>query len=321
MNFKLLLKGMAMGIAEAIPGVSGGTLAFITGIYEELLNTIKSITPTNLKLIFTDRRAFWSAINGKFLFFLFAGIMLGIILGVLVISHMLETNKEVLWSLFFGLVLASAIYLGKDVKWNISSIALALIGMLITFIITTFAPIDGSDNPIYLFFAGSIAVSALMLPGISGSFILLLLGLYDKVINGLKLLITEQDWSQLFTLVVFGLGVLTGLFTFARLLSWLFKKYHNHTMALMIGILIGSLNKLWPWKKILEAMNKKSGEISIINDTRLEDADSWKILSETNLMPTEYALYASPQLLFCCVAFIIGAISVWALSRLDNRKI
>jgi len=320
MNIALILKGAAMGIAEAIPGVSGGTLAFITGIYEELLQTIKSITPANLKLVLTDRKAFWKAINGSFLLMLLIGMVGGIVVGVLVISHMLENSKEILWSLFFGLVAASAIYLGRDVKWDIKNIGLAIIGAVITYFITMISPVEGSDNPLYIFFAGAIAISALMLPGISGSFILLILGLYDKIINGLKALISEQDFSQLLTLIIFGLGVLTGLFTFARLLSWLFKKYHNPTMALMIGVLIGSLNKLWPWKKILTAMDKSSGKISEINNTILPDADNWKILTETNLMPGDYSIFSSPQTLACIIALAIGAGIVGLLSTLDKRE-
>ncbi|MEL6122636.1 MAG: DUF368 domain-containing protein [Bacteroidota bacterium] len=315
----LTLKGMAMGIAEAIPGVSGGTLAFITGIYEELLWTIKSINPGNLKLILSDRAAFWKAINGPFLLWLLFGMAGGLILGVLVISHMLETNKEILWALFFGLVLASAVLLGKDVEWDRKSILMAVVGAAFAYAVTMFSPVTGSTNPVYLFLSGMLAVSALMLPGVSGSFILLLLGLYDSIINGLKAIIAEQDFSALGTLVFFGLGVLIGLFTFAKVLSWLFAKFRNPTMAVMIGILIGSLNKLWPWKLIETAMDKTTGNVETIGSTILPTHTEWKILTETNLLPMTYQNYTDPKLLLCIVALVLGAFLVLMLSRLDSR--
>jgi len=321
MNIGLILKGAAMGIAEAIPGVSGGTLAFITGIYEELLETIKGITPQNLKLIFTDRKAFWKAVNGPFLLMLLIGMGGGLIFGVLVISHLLETQKEILWALFFGLVLASAYFLGKDVKWGSQAIILAVLGGILSYIITTFAPVSGSTHPVYLFLSGCIAVSALMLPGISGSFILLILGLYDVVINTLKALISEQDLSGFGTLFIFGLGVLTGLFTFARVLSWLFKKYSNGTMAVMIGILIGSLNKLWPWKRIDTAFNKETGEISEINNIMLPDRELYKIVTESNLMPNVYANMGDNKLISVVLAFIVGMIIVALLFRFSNKNV
>ncbi|MFT6808992.1 MAG: putative membrane protein [Saprospiraceae bacterium] len=319
MNIGLILKGAAMGIAEAIPGVSGGTLAFITGIYEELLETIKGITPQNLKLIFSDRKAFWKAINGPFLIMLLVGMGGGLIFGVLVISHLLETQKEILWAMFFGLVLASAFFLGKDLKWRASSVLLAILGCVLSYLVTTFVPVSGSTNPIYLFLSGCLAVSALMLPGISGSFILLILGLYDIVINSLKALITEQDLSGLGTLFIFGLGVLTGLFTFARVLTWLFKRFKNGTMAVMIGILLGSLNKLWPWKRIDTAYNKETGGGMEINSIALPDTEVFKIISESNLMPTAYSEMGDAKLLGVIAAFIVGLMIVALLFRYGKK--
>lgn len=314
----LALKGAAMGIAEAIPGVSGGTLAFITGIYEELLRTINAINLQNIKLLFSDPRKFWLVINGHFLLWLLVGMGGGLVFGVLVISHLLVSQKEALWGLFFGLVLASAYFLSKDVRWHSKSILLALGGALLSYLITTLAPVSGSDNPIYLFLSGCIAVSALMLPGISGSFILLILGLYDLVINTLKGVITEQDWGGLGLLLVFGLGILTGLFTFARLLSWLFKRYYNATMAIMIGILIGSLNKLWPWKKILVAFNKETGVFQSVDSISLSDLENFKVVTETNLLPTQYAAYGDNKLWLVMGACAAGITLVTLLFWLNK---
>lgn len=320
MNISLLLKGAAMGVAEAIPGVSGGTIAFITGIYEELLDTIKGIQPSNLKLIFSDRKEFWKAVNGPFLLWLFLGMGAGLVVGVLVISHLLETQKEILWGLFFGLVLGAAIYLGKGVKWNWQAIVALIVGTLGSYLVTTLVPSSGSDHPLYLFFSGAIAISALMLPGISGSFLLLMLGLYAKIINTVKAVLTEFDFSGLGTLMIFGSGVLVGLFTFARVLSWLFKNYRNTTMGAMIGILIGSLNKLWPWKKITAVYAKLTDSIESFDGIALVDGENYKVLSEANLLPSQYASYSDPKLLLVSLALIIGFLAVIGASRLGSSE-
>ena len=320
MNISLMLKGAAMGIAEAIPGVSGGTIAFITGIYEELLDTIKGIQPANLKLIFSDRKAFWKAINGPFLIWLLLGMGAGLVFGVLVISHLLETQKEILWGLFFGLVLGAAIYLGKGVKWNWQAILALIIGTIASYLVTTLIPSTGSDHPLYLFLSGAIAISALMLPGISGSFLLLILGLYAKIVETLKAVLTEFDFSGIGTLMIFGAGVLVGLFTFARVLSWLFKSYRNTTMATMIGILIGSLNKLWPWKKITAVYAKLTDSIEFFDGIALVDGENYKVLSESNLLPSQYATYADPKLIWVSLAVVIGFIAVIGASRLSPSE-
>ena len=319
MNIGLALKGAAMGIAEAIPGVSGGTIAFITGIYQELLETIKGITPSSLGLIFKDRKAFWAAINGKFLLWLLIGMAAGLITGILVISHLLEHHQILLWAFFFGLVVASAAYLARDVKWSLTSIIGAVIGGVLAYIITNLAPSAGSENPFYLFFSGCLAISALMLPGVSGSFVLLLLGLYDQIINGLKAIISDQDFSQLMPIGIFAAGAFVGLFSFARILSYLFKKYPNNTMATMIGVLIGSLGKLWPWKKITSVYNKVTGETTSIEAVKLPDNETFKILSETNLLPQQYGVYEDPRTLIACICLIGGIAVVFLLSKVAKQ--
>jgi len=313
MKWDLIWKGAAMGIAEAIPGVSGGTLAFITGIYEELLRTIRSITISNLRLILTDRKAFWAAINGPFLLFLFAGMALGLIFGVLVISHLLEHHQNVLWSFFFGLVLASAVYLAKDVRWSRTNMVAALLGIALALAVTSLTPASGSDHPLYLFVAGCIAISALMLPGLSGSFLLLILGLYDQIITAVKSLITEQDLDQLIPLTIFGSGVLVGLFSFARVLTFLFKKYPSTTIATMIGILIGSLSKLWPWKMIHSAYNKETKVIDQINAVSLPEGIEYKVLSESPVWPWIYGKTADPEYILIILALLIGSALVLAM--------
>jgi len=207
MNISLLLKGAAMGIAEAIPGVSGGTIAFITGIYEELLRTIKSFTPSGLLQLFKDPRAGWQTLNGTFLFWLLLGMAAGIVVGVFGISHLIEHHQILLWAFFFGLVLASAAYFAIDINWNLYYTILAIAGATLAYGMTQFLPAQGSENPLYLIMSGILAISALMLPGLSGSFILLLLGLYQTVIGGVKGILSG-DLSKLSVVGFFSVGAL-----------------------------------------------------------------------------------------------------------------
>ncbi len=316
MNIGLLLKGAAMGIAEAIPGVSGGTIAFITGIYEELLDTIKAITPGNIKLIRHDRIGFWKAINGPFLVWLLIGMGGGLITGILVISHLLKHHQSLLWAFFFGLVVASAIFLAKDIRWTVYNILGAVMGALLAYMITNLAPASGSSHPLYLFMAGCMAISALMLPGISGSFILLLLGLYDQIINGLKGIIVNQDFSQLLPIGIFAAGALTGMFSFARIMSFLFKKFPQSTMAIMIGILFGSLGKLWPWKIITQALFKTGNRIVDVNDVKLPDQELYKVVSESLVMPGTYSEYGDPRTVFVLLCMTLGIFAVVIIAKL-----
>lgn len=315
----LMTKGVFMGIAEAIPGVSGGTIAFISGIYQELIETIKSITPNNLKMIFTDRRQFWHAINGAFLMRLMIGMALGLVFGVFVITHLLETEQELLWAFFFGLILASAVWMSRDIRWSVNYVLIMLAGAVITFYITGLNPSTGSDHPLYIMMAGAIAITALMLPGISGSFMLLLFGLYHTIMFAVKDILSGVIESpQVIVIAAFALGALIGLFTFARVLSYLFKHYEHLTMALLIGVLLGSLNKLWPWKVITTAYNKETNSIIYINDISLPDDSIYKIVSESNISPTEYSSYSDPKLMMACLLALVGVGLVSLLSRMGR---
>lgn len=310
-----------MGVAEAIPGVSGGTIAFITGIYEELLSTIKSFTPTNIKLAFSNPKAFWVSINGPFLVMLFLGMAFGLSIGVIVISSLLETHKPLLWAVFFGIVVASVIFMGRDVKWNAKAIALGVLFALVSYGLTLLNPAQGSNQLLYVFMAGCIAISALMLPGISGSFMLLLLGLYDAIIHAVKNMITTLSFGEDFWMIlVFSLGLIVGLFSFARVLSFLFRDYHNLTMASMIGVLLGSLNKLWPYKEINTAFDKETGLIESVHQVRLTDPDRYKVVTESNLTPGEYAMFESPQTLIVILLATAGFVLVWWMMRHDPIK-
>lgn len=262
-NLGLVLRGMAMGIAEVIPGVSGGTIAFITGIYERLINAIKAVLGPELIRSWRSGgfRQTWRTIQGSFLLFLLMGMALGVVVGVLVVTHLLETYPVLLWAFFFGLIVASAIYIGRQVgTWGMVQIFGCLLAAVAAYWITVATPSQGTGALWFVFVSGMIAISALILPGISGSFILLLLGMYTLIIPAIKDFLETQRTDSLITLGVFGLGCLLGLATFSRLLSWTFKRYHDTTMAVLTGFMIGSLNKIWPWRNVLVYRTDSSGE-------------------------------------------------------------
>lgn len=299
------LKGMAMGIAEVIPGVSGGTIAFITGIYERLLDAIKSVNFSLIKTLKEDGiKGFWKAIDGNFLIALFGGMILSILLFTKLITGLMETNKELLWAFFFGLIVASAIFIGKQIqKWNLSTVGLLLLGLAIAFYITVAVPAQGSDSLLMVFFAGAIAISAMILPGISGSFLLLLMGMYQIILPALSEVIETQATDKLMIVGVFAVGCLVGLLTFANLFSWTFKTYREQTLAILTGFMIGSLNKVWPWRNVLETRINSKGEEVPFRDL--------------SVLPMNYT-DGEPMVLGVIVLAVIGATAVFALERFSK---
>lgn len=271
----IYLRGLGMGAADVVPGVSGGTIAFISGIYEELLNTIKAFNFTNIKSIPKEGIvSFWKKINGTFLFALFAGIASSIISLASIISGILEqegqTGEKIgLWSFFFGLIIASVVYIAKQIKgWGIKEIIGLVLGGGIAFYVTIAQVSDNSESVFFLFFAGAIAISAMILPGISGSFILVLLGAYQPVMKAIKELISilkSGEYGELLTvslpILVFAVGCIVGLLSFSRVLSFLFKNHQKITLATLTGFMIGSLNKIWPWKEVLDTRTNSEGKL------------------------------------------------------------
>ncbi len=322
MNFSkvgLVLRGMVMGIAEVIPGVSGGTIAFITGIYQTLLESIKAIDHKLigdlLRFRFSD---VWSKMNGAFLFWLFAGMGGGILLGVFGVSYLLENFPEVLWALFFGLVLASVPLMLTQVKsWNLLRIIVFVLGVIIAVGITSLSPTQGNSSYLYLFMAGAIAISALVLPGISGSFMLVIMGLYTTVVPTLKSFLSSPELSEFTLLAVFGLGCLTGLMTFSRLISAAFNKYKEATIAILSGFMLGSLNKIWPWRNPTLLLDKKSGDFIATDSASISNydltLDTLKIIKEQNVLPADY--FYEPRALAVIVAFVLGLILIYLLYR------
>lgn len=310
------LKGMAMGMAEVIPGVSGGTIAFITGIYEKLLNTIKAFGPGLLPVFKKDGIAgLWSAINGNFLVRLLGGMVAGIVIGVFAISYLLEHYPPAVWAFFFGLIVASAIYIGKQIpKWGIGEGALLVIGAVVAYGITAMTPANGSESLGFVFLSGMIAISALILPGISGSFILLIMGMYTYIVTDtLKPALRTLAPDKLLTMAVFAMGCLVGLMTISRVLSWTFKHYKSLTLATLTGFMIGSLNKIWPWRNAVDWLRDATGKIVLD-----EEGAPKKILTELNVMPGEYE--GEPMVAAVVVLAILGFVSVFLLEKFGSEK-
>lgn len=295
------LKGIAMGAADVVPGVSGGTIAFISGIYEELLQSISNINIDLFKTLKNEGfKAAWKQLNGNFLLALFLGIAVSFISLAKLISWLLDTHPILLWSFFFGLVVASIIYVAKQIeKWNVLSITLLIGTTFLAYIITTLPPLVSEDSSLlFIFLAGAIAICAMILPGISGSFILVLLGAYKPVLSAL----TNKNIP---VIVVFMLGAILGLLSFSRVLKWLFAHYKNLTLAALTGFIIGSLNKIWPWKKVLTYRTNSHGEKVPFN--------------EESILPSSFD--GDPQIVYAFLLALVGFGLILLLEKLAQKNI
>ncbi len=258
--FRIFGVGVAMGSADIVPGVSGGTMAFILGIYEELLNTIKSFNTKFFKLIFTFKlKEALDHINYKFLISLLIGLGGALLSLAHLISWLLENQPVLLFAFFFGLVLASIISVSSHVRWNIWMIITFIIGTAIAFFTVRLVPMNMPNDPITLFWTASVAIMAMVLPGISGSFVLFILGQYKFILDAVKSL-------DIITLLPVAAGILIGITTFSRLLTWLLKNHKNITITLLVGFMMGSLWKIWPFRTVLETATKPNGDIIPIRE-------------------------------------------------------
>ncbi|MCB0502874.1 MAG: DUF368 domain-containing protein [Bacteroidetes bacterium] len=276
-----------MGVAETIPGVSGGTIAFITGIYEELINSIKAFHPS---LITTFRKdgfgAVWSKINGNFLIFLLGGMIIGLGVGLVAVDYFLTNYPPIVWAFFFGLIIASIIFVGKQIKdWKIGTVFIFMIGAAIAYGISILPIAQANDNLIFIFFCGAVAVSALLLPGISGSFILLILGMYQFILHDTLKdgVLVQRDVHAMIIMGTFGIGMIVGLALFSRVLSWALRNHHNFTLALLAGFMLGALNKLWPWRIPTVVMDEEGQVHDFITGMSID-----KIIKEVNVLPAQY---------------------------------
>ena len=294
----LFLKGIAMGAADVVPGVSGGTIAFITGIYTELLDSIKSINLNALQTLFKQGpKAAWQAINGTFLLVLGSGVLLALLSLAKVLHYLLLTQPELLWSFFFGLIIASSWHIGKEIRdWNLRKGVTLLAGIIIAAGISLASPSSLEPTPLVLFGAGSIAICAMILPGISGSFILLLMGLYEPVLSALKAL-------DLGVMVLFAGGAGVGLLVFSRILSWCLHHYKDVMFSLLTGFMLGSLTKVWPWKETISTrINSKGEEVPFL---------------QSNILPLEQPVDA---IIVAAALMIVGAACVLILEKVAQSR-
>lgn len=292
------LKGIAMGAADVVPGVSGGTIAFISGIYEELITSLNNINFSFFKN--WKREGFlqaWKALNGNFLLALAIGIAISVLSLAQLISWLLENEPILVWSFFFGLVFASVFFVARDIsEWKISTVLIFLLGAVLAYFITSITPATSNESLPFLFLSGALAVCAMILPGISGAFILVLLGSYKTVLDAVH----QRDYL---IIAVVGTGAVFGLLSFARLLKWMFHRYKNLTLALLTGFILGSLNKIWPWKVILET--KDIGDRTIV-------------LKEANISP--YAYDGDNQLQTAILLAILGFSIIFMLEKIASKK-
>lgn len=287
----LVLKGMSMGAADVVPGVSGGTIAFIVGIYDELINSIRSINPTNLKLLFRGRfAAFWKAVNANFLLSVVCGIAISVFSLAKLITWLLSTHPILVWSFFFGLVLSSTWFVAQDIQqWNWKTVTAFVAGIGIAYYITVATPAQTPNGLPFIFLCGAIAICAMILPGISGSFILVLLGKYFYIMEAVKNL-------DFVILGVFLLGAVLGITSFSHILSYALRKFRAVTLAVLTGFMLGSLNKVWPWKEI-----------------HTETINGQEFAIEHNIAPDQFIWQA-------VVLMLAGFLLVFILEKISSRS-
>lgn len=295
------LKGIAMGAADIIPGVSGGTIAFITGIYEELINSIKSINATNLKLLLKFKlKEFWQAVNGNFLLVLVSGIAFSFLSLAKVMLFLVHNYPIQIWAFFFGLVLASVWYVISQIeKIQWKQMLSFVVGAIVAYFITEQSPAETPNELWFIFLCGAITICVMILPAMSGGFILLLLGKYFYMMEALSTL-------NLKVIGVFVAGAIIGIISFSNVLSWLLARYRNITLALLGGFMFGSLNKIWPWKQTIEIFIDRHG---------VE-----RPLIEKNILPHTYEqLTGSSHLVGAIALFLLGVSIVFVVEFIANK--
>jgi putative membrane protein len=309
----ITFKGIAMGAADVVPGVSGGTIAFISGIYEELIESIDKVSLNVFKIWKTEGfKTAWKSINGNFLLALFSGIAISILSLAKIIKWLLHNEPVLLWSFFFGLVLASILYIAKQIKdWSAKIIIAIIITSMVSYFITLAEPFASPDSPFYLLFCGFIAIIAMILPGVSGAFILLILGAYQTAIDTINNLLEgittgnmELFKDAFLKFCLLAVGAVIGLKVFSKALNWMFKHHKNVTLAILTGFMIGSLNKIWPWKEILK--------------TRINSHGEEVTLLDKSILPTSYN--GNNQLIVALIFIIIGFATILILENLGKHK-
>ncbi|MFI3316976.1 MAG: DUF368 domain-containing protein [Rikenellaceae bacterium] len=298
----IALKGCAMGAADVVPGVSGGTIAFISGIYEELIASIKSVDLEAFKMLFSCRfKDFWAKVNGNFLMAVMCGVAISIVSLSKIMTYLLANHPIMIWSFFFGLIIASAILVFKEVRnFNLLSAVSIIAGAVIAYMITVISPSQTPNDWWFILLCGAIAICAMILPGISGSFLLLLLGKYQYILSALS------DFN-IPVIALFIAGAAIGIILFSHLLSFLLKNFHTATISLLTGFMIGSLNKVWPWKETLQSTANSHGELVA--------------LVERNILPSEFeAINGQSSLFIYAIAMVIvGFFTIYAIEKVGAK--
>lgn len=287
-----------MGAADVVPGVSGGTIAFISGIYEELISTISGV---NFSLLKTWKKegflSMWRKLNGSFILALLSGILISVFTVMRLANYLLENHPILIWSFFFGLVVASIWYVASQIPtWNWKIVLALVIGAVVAFYLVSLPPMAGNSSNLFILLSGAIAICAMILPGISGAFILVLLGAYKNITEAAH----DFDFK---TLGIFAVGAVIGLLSFAKLLKWLFVHYSSITLAVLTGFIAGSINKIWPWKEVLEK--------ELIGDKEL-------VLEEASVLPWNYQ--GEPNTLYAILLMLAGFFLILFLEYLANQK-
>lgn len=268
-NIMVAVKGACMGAADVIPGVSGGTIAFIMGIYDEFVGSLASINGEALKLLLKGRfSAFWKHINGSFLLSLVAGIGISVIALAGLMQMLLSDFPIQTWAFFFGLIVASSLFIIRGISgWKLRDGLLLIFGVALGAVICTLSPTQTPDGLWFIFLSGALAICAMILPGISGSFILLILGKYEYVLGAISGLVAGVDPGRnLLILGVFGLGAIIGILAFSRFLHWLLARWQKETMIVLAGFIIGSLVKIWPWSNAEAIVLSQFPELASFGD-------------------------------------------------------
>lgn len=310
----LFFKGIGMGAANVIPGVSGGTIALITGIFEKLIHSIKSFDVKAFKLLLSGKlKEFAEHVNLSFLIALFLGVGVSIISIAKLFGFLFENYPIYIWAYFFGLILASVFFVGRTIgKWNLAVIVMFVIGAGSAIALTFLNPANEDSSIYYLIICGVVAACSMILPGLSGSFVLILMGNYQLVMIDA---VNERDIFILLPVVI-GAGV--GLIAFSHLLSWIFKKYKDQTIALLTGFILGSLGILWPWKKSFDAL----GEVIPINEYGAYVDANGAILGSIKTFGYEQVLPDSFNMVVIWSALLVvaGVASIWALEKFAETK-
>ncbi|MEZ5197899.1 MAG: DUF368 domain-containing protein [Bacteroidales bacterium] len=301
----IVLKGVAMGVANVIPGVSGGTMALITGIFERLIDALKSLNFKASKLLFSFKfNEFAAQVDLYFLISVFAGIFIAIVSIAKLFDYLFIHYPVYIWAYFFGLVLASVYFVGKTVKqWSTSVVLTFIIGTDLAVFISILNPATENSSPFYLFLCGIVAICSMILPGLSGSFVLILMGNYQLVMIQA---VNNMDFG---ILIPVGVGAVFGLIAFSHLLSWVFKKYRDQTISLLTGFILGSLSVLWPWQKLIY-LKDAAGELVMKKGEPI-------IIKYEKILPDAFGT----EVILAIVFVLVGIASIWLIEKFAETKV